>query len=323
VIVCISANPAIDRRLYLNNLQPGHIHRATSAVAAAGGKAAHVSLACRALGEDVTWIGLVGGSSGAECVAGLNEAGIETIAITTKAATRTNVELIEQGSGRVTEIREPGQPVEPYEIDGFVQRCREVIDRSPSATYVMSGSLPPGARPDLYAELIRSIHAAGGAAFLDTSGEPLALALAARPDLIKPNRDEAGDLVNIPIDDTNAQEAAHALIDRGAQRVALSLGAEGLLFQSSEGEAWRASSATVHRRSSVGCGDAALAGLAVAWKRGAGTEDMIRLAVACGAANCRAVLPGMIRKEEVARLRFGVNARQISVPRKGSSSHAG
>lgn len=44
MIVCVSANPAIDRRLRIKNLNIGAINRAVSVEAFAGGKAAHVAM---------------------------------------------------------------------------------------------------------------------------------------------------------------------------------------------------------------------------------------------------------------------------------------
>jgi len=49
MIVCVSANPAIDRRWRIKNLNIGAVNRALSVEAFAGGKAAHVAMAARAL----------------------------------------------------------------------------------------------------------------------------------------------------------------------------------------------------------------------------------------------------------------------------------
>ena len=49
-IICVSANPAMDRRLHMARLAIGEINRAQSAQGFAGGKAAHVAMAARALG---------------------------------------------------------------------------------------------------------------------------------------------------------------------------------------------------------------------------------------------------------------------------------
>ncbi len=74
-IVCISANPALDRRVRLPALKLGEVNRATSAESFGGGKAAHVAMAAQALGWRASWIGFLGGSSGEECAAKLRGLG--------------------------------------------------------------------------------------------------------------------------------------------------------------------------------------------------------------------------------------------------------
>jgi len=46
--------------------------------------------------------------------------------------------------------------------------------------------------------------------------------------------------------------------------------------------------------STVGCGDATLAGFAYAAVKGIDGEEALRFAAACGAANCLAIAPGRI-----------------------------
>ena len=66
-------------------------------------------------------------------------------------------------------------------------------------------------------------------------------------------------------------------------------------------------------RSTVGCGDAALAGFAVAHARGLGDEEALCLAVACGAANCLAESPGLIDRLDVDRILQQVSAEPLQM----------
>ena len=58
----------------------------------------------------------------------------------------------------------------------------------------------------------------------------------------------------------------------------------------------------VEARSAVGCGDASVAGFAVARRRGLAGREFVRFAAACGTANCLADAPGRIDRREVERL---------------------
>jgi 1-phosphofructokinase len=304
VIICVSANPAIDRRLLVPSLLLGQVNRATAAWPAPGGKAAHVAMAAKALGAEVLWVGFLGGTTGEECERGLAALGIPAVAIPTRSTTRVNIEVVETG-GTVTEVLEPGGAVTKEEVAEMFRTCRRLFEQyGQGLQAVLSGSLPPGAGVFFYADLIRSARASGCGVLLDTSGEALTAGLAAAPDLVKPNREEASAAAGFEIRDVRtACEAARAFTERGARSVALSLGAEGLLWlPSPDSKPVFVRPPRVEGRSAVGCGDATLAGFGVGAQRGDGVINRAALAAACGAANCLADSPGMISADEVSRI---------------------
>src|SRR5678815_1865247 len=94
MLVCISANPAIDRRLRLKSIAIGEVNRALSAQPFPGGKAAHVAMVARALGLEVMWVGFLGGASGEECETGLSALGVPLTIVRTRTETRANLEII-------------------------------------------------------------------------------------------------------------------------------------------------------------------------------------------------------------------------------------
>lgn len=322
MILCISANPAIDRRLYLDQLRSGQVNRARSAIAAPGGKAAHVAMAAQALGAETTWLGFLGGTTGDECERGLSSLGIKVVPVRTRSHTRTNLEIIDS-AGRITEVLEPGGIVQPDEVRELCATCERLwVQHRDEAQVVISGSLPPGAPPCLYAQIIRMAHAHGSRASLDTSGEALIAALASEPDFVKPNRDEAAWALGCAVrDERTAVAAARRLIACGARSAAISLGADGLLWLSgAEAAPIIAQPPAVNVRSTVGCGDAVMAGFAMAAARGLPAEAAVRLAVACGAANCLADLPGRIEVREVNRIEPLVMVRPVG---EGEKINAG
>lgn len=301
MFICVSPNPAIDKRLTVASLVSGQVHRARTVQSFPGGKAAHVAMVLRTLGEAPQWIGLCGGSTGAELVSGLSALGILALSVKAHQPTRANLEVIED-NGAVTEILEPGCTPSAAELLALETACRKLFSLGGNAVSVIfSGSLAAGASSDLYARLIRLAREAHCRTFLDTSGDPLRQALAARPDFVKPNREEAAGLLGVPIDSrTAAARVIHSLIRLGAHSAALSLGAEGLLFCPAENaQVLFAAPPRLSLRSSVGCGDSALAGIAHAISSGATPEDTLRLGVACAAANCLADSPGAARLEDI------------------------
>jgi len=310
MFLCVSPNPAIDKRMTLPVLIPGEIHRAKTVRAFPGGKSTHVAMALKALGAEPLWIGPCGGSTGAELLAGLKKLGINAHSVPQIGETRTNLEIIDD-AGIVTEIREPGSPVSAAELSAFERACNELFEKGrESTTVIFSGSLPVGAPNNFYASLTSAARAAGCRTFLDTSGEPLRLALASHPDFVKPNRDEAATALDVKI--ASRESVANALsqfLSRGACSAAISLGADGMIYApgKSTSELF-APAVPLTPKSTVGCGDAALAGFAFALSAGSSPENALRTAAACAAANCLADSPGAIDKNVVNKFQ-----RQIRV----------
>jgi fructose-1-phosphate kinase PfkB-like protein len=103
------------------------------------------------------------------------------------------------------------------------------------------------------------------------------------------------------------------MIEAGARGVAVSLGEDGIVWRADdEGSLLVSHPPPVKVRSTVGCGDAALAGFAVAHARGLDNEDMLRFAVACGTANCIAEAPGLVNAGDVERMMEQVSVQQLS-----------
>ncbi len=314
MFLCVSLNPAIDKRLRVERLQHGQVNRVMEATPAAGGKAAHVAMVLRALGAHPVWLGFAGGPTGTALVEGLNAMSIRVEAVTTASATRMNLEIL-GNDGTVTEILEPGQPVTREELqrlrDAFELALRESAGKM---TAILSGSLPPGVPDDYYATLIELGHQCGCRMFVDTSGEPLRQALKARPDFVKPNQQEAEWLRGRVIDgQRSAESALNQILSAGAKAGAISLGAYGLIWRStSEEKMLFAKVPQLAARSSVGSGDATLAGFAFAGHEKLEPAEALRLAAACGAANCLAEGPGRARASDIARLKKEIHIEVLS-----------
>jgi 1-phosphofructokinase family hexose kinase len=300
MIVCVSANPGIDRRICVPGIQIGAVNRVRSATAAGGGKAGHVALALHALGAESVLVGFLGGATGAECEADLREHGVHVLPVRTAAATRVNLEIIDD-SGAVTELLEPGGPVTPAEATSFLHACQGLLQHGEPSVLAISGSLPAGLPADFYLQLVDTAHERSHVALVDTSSEPLQQVLRAKPDLVKVNRSEAAAVVGRRLEHlADTVWAARQLQSGGARSVAISCGADGLVaLMRGEADPFVAHSTPISTHSAVGCGDATLAGFAAAYSRRLDTMDTLRLAVACGAANCLAPGPGRIDASHV------------------------
>ena len=204
--------------------------------------------------------------------------------------TRTNVVIQETGTGRHIKVNESGPVIgQEYQqalLEKVMQTARE------GDWWVLCGSLPPGVPTDFYARLVHKVHEKRAKAVLDTSGEALRLGCIPRPDLIKPNRLEAEQVVGFHLDTKVALgKAVRYFLDIGITMVAISLGKEGLSL-STRSEAVHARPPQVGAPgAAVGAGDALLAGLVWALSQGKSLEEASRWGVATGTA--AAMRPGV------------------------------
>ncbi|TDD65445.1 1-phosphofructokinase [Actinomadura rubrisoli] len=265
MIVTVTLNPSLDRTIEVDALTRGAVIRARSARLDPGGKGVNVSRALLAAGVPSVAVLPVGGPDGHRLQRLLEEQGLTVRAVPVRGCTRSNVTIVEPG-GMVTKLNEPGGRLSRAELDAVVQA---VVSETRGASWVVAcGSLPPGVPDGFYGELCKVLAPARAKVAVDTSGPALPAAVRAGPDLVKPNREELTEAVGRPVGRlSEAIDAAGLLCASGARAVLVSLGAEGAVLV--DGDGVRTGRAPVARpKSTVGAGDALLAGFLAAGARG-------------------------------------------------------
>ncbi|MEW6032113.1 MAG: PfkB family carbohydrate kinase [Bacillota bacterium] len=287
LVLAVTPNPSVDRVWRIPGFETGRICRVERVWLEAGGKGCNVARMADDLGAPVAATGFLAGSAGDFVERELARRGIVPAFHRLAAGeTRTCPTIIDPVSGRVTEIREPGPPVGEGEVRAFAAHFDSllgsgvIVPRSPGpsaparpAVVALSGSLPPGAPPDLYARLIGLAAARRIPCVLDASGEPLRVGAEAGPWAVKINREELLELTRpgdgeTPPGGEGKDEAALVaglarLVAGGVTLAVVTRGVEGLL--ASDGRAvWRARPpAGLRVVQPVGSGDAATAALVV------------------------------------------------------------
>ncbi|GGW65912.1 sugar kinase [Streptomyces lucensis JCM 4490] len=255
MILTVTLNTALDITYRVRSLRPHTSHRVSEVAERPGGKGLNVARVLAALGHEVTATGFAGGATGRKTRELLADTpGVTDALVPVAGATRRTIAVVDDLSGDTTQLNEPGPQVAPAEWGAFLDRYDELL---PAASAVaLCGSLPPGVPVGAYANLVRAARSHGVPVLLDTSGEPLRRAVAARPDIVKPNADELAEL-------TGSHEPLRATQDarrRGAHAVVASLGPQGLLAATPEGR-WRATPPARLHGNPTGAGDSATAGL--------------------------------------------------------------
>ena len=293
-------NSSVDKAMVADELVPGAVVRVRDVRATPGGKGAHVAQAVAALGEPVCLVGLVDGAHRALFDDTLRGRGVTFDPVPSPAAVRACLAIHDRDGTRVTEILEPGPETDEATREALRRRFLARAARSPVA--VLSGSLPPGFASDTYAQLVAALGDSAARVLVDASGEALAAAVAARPFLVKPNREEAEALTGRAIEGPAAAvKAARAIRERGPAVVLLSIGAAGAVAVA-DGAAAHAWVGVDEVRNAVGSGDCLLGGTAVGLARGLPLEEVLRLGVACGAANAMGGETGFFTRADVEAL---------------------
>ncbi|WP_137873163.1 1-phosphofructokinase family hexose kinase [Rhodococcus sp. Q] len=327
MIVTLTANPSLDTTIELaGRLERGAVQRARSTTTDPGGKGVNVARVVTAAGSPA--LAILPARDDDPLVTALADRGVAHRLVSTGRPVRANVTVTEP-DGTTTKINPPGSTVDAEHLAALADL---VSLHAATADWVaLCGSLPPGAPDDWYATLVRALRPLPCAVAVDTSDLPLR-ALAAgfpdtAPDLMKPNADELAQLTGC---DGGALEAAaeqgdpdptvraaRALVDRGVGTVLVTLGGAGAVLVTADG-AWFARAPRITLRSTVGAGDASLAGYLLARVSGESPDRALQLAVAHGTA--AAALPGtaLPRPDQVDRDAVTVTA--LGVPVAGIAS---
>ncbi len=304
-IVTVTLNPALDLTIGLETLTPGDVHRAETTQTNAGGKGVNVASCLADWGLNTAATGLLGHDNAAPFENLFRDKGIKDAMLRLPGSTRTNVKLTEAG-GRTTDINLPGLPTTSDDLI----HLRATLQRLSPTLLVLAGSLPEGMGDAVWADLTAEWRERGARIVLDVSGKPLAVALAqpkTRPHVLKPNRDELSMLAGEPLDDAGLLHQARRLQASGIDLVVVSMGGHGALFVSASG-AVHAAPLAVDVLSSVGAGDAMVAGLTAAMAEdgdlaeSAKLERVARLATAFAAGKLRVVGPHLPSREAVEAL---------------------
>lgn len=277
-VATVSLNPAIDQTASVPNFTAGAVNRVEREQSDAGGKGVNVASFLAHTGHAVAVTGLLGSHNATLFERLFAENRIVDRFVRLRGSTRVNVKIVDAVNDRITDINFPGLRPAPGDlaalnaaVDGLAQTAE---------WFVLSGSVPADVPHDFYRMLIARLKAGGRRVLLDSSGPPFAAAIDAAPDAIKPNLEELEELVGRELADENAiVAAARTLIARGIGTVAVSMGARGALFVEA-GAAVLAVPPKIAVKSTVGAGDAMVAGLIAGKLQGLDLGECARLGTA-------------------------------------------
>lgn len=302
-ILTLTLNPALDITISLDRLRPGAVNRSQALHSHAAGKGLNVAQVLADLGHSVTVGGFLGQDNLAPFEALIAWRGFADCFVRVPGETRSNIKLVE-ADGQVTDINGPGPQVDEAARDALLQRLAHVAPGHDAV--VVAGSLPRGISPEWLRELLLMLKAQGLKVALDSSGEALRAGLQAAPWLVKPNTEELGELLGLPVQAADEQRAAaRRLLATGVEHVVVSQGEQGVNWFAA-GLALHAQPSKVRIASTVGAGDSLVAGMVHGLLQAEAPAATLRRATAIAAQAVTQVGFGIHDREQLERLEAAV-----------------
>ncbi|HEX6229116.1 MAG TPA: 1-phosphofructokinase family hexose kinase [Solirubrobacterales bacterium] len=314
MILTVTLNAAIDRTVAVPNFRLGHRHRAVESRTVAGGKGINVARALSLLGRPVIATGFAGGPTGTRVLEQLRKEAVLTDFTRIAGETRINLAVVDPTSGEQTEINERGPAVSPEEVDRFGERLRYLARGA--RICVVAGTLPPGAPEDLYARLVSDLREQGVIVLLDADGEPMLAGLRAGASVVTPNEREAEELVGQEFSDPgDLVHGLSELVRLGAGEAAITRpdGCVASVEENGDRRVLEVRIRSLEPVSTVGSGDAFLAGYVAALYDGLPSDERLAYAVACGAESTQHFGAGVVDRNQVSRLLGEVEVRDLEV----------
>jgi 1-phosphofructokinase family hexose kinase len=298
MIITVVPNPALDKTVVLPDFTTGKIYRA-DVLTLAGGKGFNFARALHTLGQQSLLIGPVGGHAGRHLLELAAQDGLPCDCVSVEAELRTCLTIVDPRSSQLpTEIYEQGAPLQPGAWDLLLAQA---ASHFAAANYLaVCGSFLPGTPEDGLYQLVQQAKQANVPVLLDTHGPQLRGVLECGPALLKVNQFEAGELVGRDVETAaQALEVALELQQRGVREIVITLGKEGAVGLTAEGQRFSWAAPEVPVVCPTGSGDSLFAGIVAGLAQGQRLPEAVRQGVAAGAANTLQLGAGRLDRQQV------------------------
>lgn len=295
-VVTVTLNPAMDQFLWVDALQPGAVHRVQRSHHQAGGKGLNVATLLALGGQPVTVSGFLGADNASIFEDHMAAHSLTDAFIRIPGATRVSLKILDAHSG-TTDLNGSGLAPDSDALARLRERLLNLAQEG--AWFVFGGSLPPGMEVTDFTDLLRDLKTAGCRLAVDSSGAALRAAVDVGVELIKPNAQELAELLDLPDTEPDRLMAAvDALVQEKSLSVILSMGEQGAYFVADGQQRLARVPAPLEVVSTVGAGDALLAGYLAGRLQALPLSDCARWATAYAWSRLSSVEPRLEQLSE-------------------------
>lgn len=285
-MITVTLNPSLDRTLMTHYFNPGYANRTTEPTRLdPAGRGVNISRALFYLDHPTNAVVLLGSDATSYSYKALLARESMPFTVITRAGrTRSNITIIDTGNQHETQLIEEATVGTEQDIQAITETLEQLAE--PEDIVVFAGNLTVDGPRDTYRRLIEMLRSRGISVMMVTFGDPLKLALSAKPERIALTRAELEALVNYPIRSVDdARFAARALSERGIAEILIAQvqspeTPDALLITPQESY-YASAPQTASRGSSGGVVDALIAGVLAAIARGESPLETLRFGVAC------------------------------------------
>ncbi|MGL5313660.1 MAG: 1-phosphofructokinase [Peptostreptococcaceae bacterium] len=280
MIYTVTLNPAIDYVVKLDSLENGGVNRVSEEYVYPGGKGINVSLILKELGYESCALGFTSGFTGAFIKDCLEGKGLKTDFINLQNGfSRINVKI---KSSEETEINGQGPSISDEELESLYKK----IDKLNSDdVLILAGSIPSTLDEKLYENIMARIEEKNIRVVVDATKNLLLNVLKYKPFLIKPNNHELEEMFNVKLNSIeDVALYANKLKEMGAKNVLVSMGGDGALILTENGEVFTSNVPKGTVKNSVGAGDSMVAGFVAGYLKNNKYEEALKLGAASGSA---------------------------------------
>lgn len=309
MIKTLTLNPALDKTIIVEKFQLNQVNRIKKVQKDAGGKGINVSKMLKKLGQQSTAAGFLGGAAGDYIKTEVEKLKIKTDFVQTGAETRTNTKMVDPINNTFTDLNERGAKLTETNIKDLKERL--FSDLNKDDILVLAGSVPRGLENNIYFKLIQIAAEKEIKTILDADGPLFREGIKAGPTLIKPNEHELEIHFKEEIKGFKSMvKKAESLLENSIKMIMLSLGEKGAVFITAA-KRYKIEPLKLDVKSTVGAGDAMVAGLAYGLENNSNLGEMLKTAAACSSATLIREGTEMGRKDDVERLKRKISLLEI------------
>jgi len=279
-ILVLGANPAWQKTLFFKNFVPGEVNRAIKEENYPSGKGINLCRALRCSGvENFMLFQFAGGDNGQKLCSGLDIAGFPHTSVHTTGETRNCITCLDQ-HGFMTELIGVSKALSQKETDEMLAKLQNLLPGA--GIMVITGSLPDGTYPGLYAAVARIAAENDVPLLIDTLVDVDKILSVSGKVILKVNREEFFKIAGVK----SITEAHAVMMKKYPEKIfAVTNGAANATLSYS-GKMYEYTLPSISAVSPLGAGDTAAAVMSVQYTMGKSCQEAFLYALAAASANC-------------------------------------